>query len=214
MFGEFASVVGCDGLHVLLVGFEQPDGCPCYIVRVLSMRQPLHEQEAGLAFDDGENEILAVLYEIHLKVPELFSFLHVFRPFMDGDPVGDVPDTCAGRPFAVPEAVPAVLVQRAAVAFVLAHEPINPFHGHHLQPVGIAVALDLLRRPLRPLHFLAYEVPHGTVKLVGAVAALLHHVGEHPGGSRRVAPFGVRIAPELLADSGLRHPDVSGDFGL
>ena len=115
---ELAAVVGGDGQDVLLEGLEGPDDGLGDAGGVLSVGEPLHEQESRLALGDGEDEVLAVLYEVHLEVTELLPALHAVRPLVNGHPVGDEPDPGPHVALPVLEPVPAVLVERSACVFL------------------------------------------------------------------------------------------------
>ena len=53
MLGELPSVAGCDGQDMPLEGLEEPDDGLGYLVGVLAVGQPLHEQEPRHALGGG-----------------------------------------------------------------------------------------------------------------------------------------------------------------
>jgi len=203
---ELAAVVCGDGQDMPLERLEEPDDGLGDNISVLSVREAFHEQEARLALGNGKDEVLAVLYEIHLKVPELFPVLYSFRPLVYGHPVGDVPRASPHIPLTVLEPVPTVLVDCSAIALVVPNEMVNPFHGDHSDVVCVTVSLDLLWRPLGLLNFLDDERPHVRIKLARLVGTLLRVVGEHLRHPGRIVPAGASVPLQLLADSRLRHP--------
>lgn len=203
---ELSAVVGGYGQDVPLERLEQPDDSLCHVIRVLAVGQPLHEQEPRHALGDGHDEVLAVLYEIHLEVPKLLPAFHAFGPLVYGHPVGDVPHARPDASLAVLQPVAAVPVERPAVALVLPDEVVYPFHRDHIDAVGIAVSLDLLGRPLPPLHLLADEGLHVRVEFARLVRTLLRVVGEHLGHLGRIVAVGAAVPLQLLADRRLGHP--------
>ena len=96
MSGELASVVCCDGQDMPLERLEEPDGLGDTI-GILAVREPFYEQESRFALGDGEAEVLAVLYEIHLEAPELLPALYAFRLLVYGYSVGDMPHAVPPR---------------------------------------------------------------------------------------------------------------------
>ena len=71
MLGELAVVVDGDKQGIPFERFEEPDDGLGDAVGILAVHEPFHEQESRYALDDGKDEVLTVLYEIHLEVSEL-----------------------------------------------------------------------------------------------------------------------------------------------
>ena len=111
MLGELASVVCCDGQGILFERFKEFDDGHGDIVGILAVCELFHEQESGFALSDGEDEVLAVLYEVHLEVLELLPALHVVQPLVYRHPARDVPHAGPHASFSVLEPVPAVPVE-------------------------------------------------------------------------------------------------------
>jgi len=211
---ELASVVCCDGQDMPLERLEEPDDGLGDTVGVLAVCESFHEQESCLALGDCQYEVLAVLYEIHLEVPELFSVLHTVRPLVYGHPVGDVSHASPHASLAVLEPVPAVLVERPAVSLVVPDEAVYPFHGNHLDAVCVTISLDLFRRPLELPYLLDDERLHVRVKFARLVGALLCVIGKHLSHLGRIVSVGADVPLQLLADRRLRNPYGSGYLRL
>ena len=110
MLSELTTVIGRNGLEKPFVRFEEFDGGFGYVIGILAVEESHHEQESGHTLRNCQDEILAVLDEIHLEMAELLAFLDHGRPLVDRDPVGYVGDTSPHIPLPMLEPVPAVFV--------------------------------------------------------------------------------------------------------